>query len=106
MPWDNTPAKRQRDSQVYDAEYRRNAAICKRRANGWCADCHHRHQHLEADHIIPVTQGGTHALSNLQALCRGQGTCDCHGRKSAREGNAGHATRQPPDPSPRPATRW
>jgi 5-methylcytosine-specific restriction endonuclease McrA len=106
VPWDNTPAKRQRDSQVYGAEYRRNSAECKRQARGWCAGCNHRHHRLETDHIIPVSQGGTHALSNMQAMCKGPGTCDCHGHKTAREGNARQATRLPLDPAPRPVTRW
>lgn len=41
----------------------------------------------EADHIIPVTQGGTDHPSNLQAACR-----PCHLAKSSDEGHqaAGH----------------
>ena len=31
---------------------------------------------LEVDHILPLRDGGTHALENLQVLCRG-----CHIRK-------------------------
>lgn len=34
----------------------------------------------EVDHIIPLHQGGSNQLSNLQALCRG-----CHGKKTIRE---------------------
>jgi hypothetical protein len=41
------------------------------RARGRCECCGaHEHQRaLEVDHIIPKNQGGSDALSNLQALC-------------------------------------
>jgi 5-methylcytosine-specific restriction protein A len=91
-------------SDVYNAEYRRNAVICKRRANGRCQRCGKLTRRLEADHITPVTQGGTNDLSNLQALCAGPGSC--HARKTAREGNAGRKATPVPDPAPRPVTRW
>jgi len=41
------------------------------RARGRCECCGaHEHQRaLEADHIIPKNQGGSDAISNLQALC-------------------------------------
>jgi HNH endonuclease len=108
LPWDSSREKRERDRQVYNAEYRRNAATCKRQASGYCSGCQHKHHRLEADHIIPVAQGGTHAESNLQAMCKGPGTCNCHGRKTAQEGGGGrnHAGQQPADPAPRPVTRW
>lgn len=32
----------------------------------------------EVDHIVPLRLGGTHALSNLQPLCR-----RCHAKKTA-----------------------
>ena len=43
--------------------------------------CNHC-QHLldatyEIDHIIPLYQGGSNDISNLQALCR-----NCHGKKT------------------------
>ena len=37
-------------------------------------------ENLECDHIVPVSQGGSHAPHNLQCLC-----ADCHKRKSANE---------------------
>jgi 5-methylcytosine-specific restriction endonuclease McrA len=102
MAW--TPEQRG-GSDTYNAEYRRNAAICKRRANGHCERCGKAARNLAADHITPVSQGGTHDLSNLQALCAGPGSC--HARKTAREGNAGKKAAPPaPDPAPRPVTRW
>lgn len=36
----------------------------------------------EVDHILPLSQGGTHDESNLQSLCK-----SCHSRKSAKEGS-------------------
>ena len=33
---------------------------------------------VEADHLIPLRQGGTHAWSNLRPLCK-----PCHSRKTA-----------------------
>lgn len=36
----------------------------------------------QVDHIIPVSQGGTHEDDNLRVLCY-----DCHKKKSSEEGN-------------------
>ena len=36
----------------------------------------------EVDHILPLSQGGTHETNNLQSLCK-----SCHSRKSAKEGS-------------------
>lgn len=44
-----------------------------------CAECGSV-ENLECDHIVPVSQGGSHAAHNLQCLC-----VDCHKRKSANE---------------------
>lgn len=108
MPWDSSPEKRRRDSQVYgDPEYKRNRAVRKRQAGGRCEQCRHPHGRLQCDHAIPVTQGGTHALANLRMLCAGQGTCRCHEKKTAQEGGgyrSGNAAEG--DPEPRPRTAW
>jgi hypothetical protein len=107
VPWDNSPEKRRRDTQTYGSpEYRRNRELARRRANGTCEQCGHRHQRLECDHIIPTTQGGTHALSNLRMICKGYGTCKCHERKSAQEGRGYRAKKETRDPSPTPRTRF
>lgn len=101
MPWDKTPGDRQRDAQVYGPEYRRNAALCKKRANGRCTRCGKHTTRLEADHITPVTQGGGHDLGNLQALCLA-----CHRAKTAREGGGWQRPKLVSDPEPTPGTQW
>lgn len=106
MAWEKSRADRQRDAEVYGPEYRQNREKARRRANGVCEQCHHRHAKLECDHIIPTTQGGTHALSNLRMICKGPGTCQCHERKSAQEGGGYRAKKGPSDPEPRPRTTW
>lgn len=106
MPWRKTAADRRRDARIYgDPEYIRNRAAAKRRAAGRCEQCRHPHSRLQCDHVIPVTQGGTHKLDNLRMLCAGQGTCKCHEKKTAREGG-GYRARNTPDPDPRPRTAW
>ena len=52
----------------------------KARAGYQCANCGVITNELEADHIVPLSQGGADCESNLQALC-----CECHSRKTARE---------------------
>jgi hypothetical protein len=87
MAWQKTAADRQRDAQVYgSAEYRRNREAARRRANGTCEQCQHRHPRLQCDHVVPTTQNGTHHLDNLRMLCAGAGSCRCHERKTATEG--------------------
>lgn len=100
MPWDNTPAKRRRDAQVYGPEYRRNREAAKRRDSGRCVLCGSRNE-VQVDHVIPVTKGGTHALSNLRCLCG-----NCHRRKTAGEGGGYRANGGAKDPAPTPRTRW
>lgn len=109
MPWDNSPAKRQQDAKTYsDPVYRRNRAVAVRRAAGRCEKCGHRHK-TQCDHVIPVSQGGTHSADNLQMLCSGDGTCKCHEAKTAQEGGGFRrdgGSRTPRDPKPTPRTRW
>jgi hypothetical protein len=44
-----------------------------------CACCHQSNIPLEVHHVVPVSQGGSHQISNLVPLCS-----DCH---SAAHGN-------------------
>jgi 5-methylcytosine-specific restriction endonuclease McrA len=103
MPWDNSPAKRAASEATYGPEYRTNRAIARRRARGRCEQCHHLHSRLEADHIVPRSQGGTHHHTNLRMLCKGEGTCKCHDTKTAGEGGG---YRKPNDPEPVTRTEW
>ena len=104
VTWKKTPADRQRDRQVYeDPEYRRNKRLALRRAGGRCENCGQKRQ-VQVDHRIPVTQGGTHALANLQVLCCGPGSC--HGRKTATEGRGYRGSKGRTDPEPRTGTAW
>lgn len=48
-------------------------AICKRHGNK-CAICHRRLP-LTMDHIKPLSRGGTHAVDNIQPLCK---SCNSH----------------------------
>jgi HNH endonuclease len=106
VPWEKTAADRQRDAEIYaDPEYRRNRAAAKRRAVGRCEGCRHPHSRLQCDHVIPVSQGGTHDLANLHMLCAGPGTCLCHEKKTAQEGG-GFRSKGPADPAPQPRTAW
>jgi hypothetical protein len=49
-----------------------------RRDRGACVDCGSR-EHLEFDHIIPVSRGGATTVRNLELRC-----ARCNGRKGAR----------------------
>ena len=100
--WQKTAADREREAKVYGRQYRRDRAAARRRASGYCEGCHHQHPRLEADHEIPVSQGGGHG-SNLRMLCKGEGTCKCHDRKTAREGGKGKLAS---DPAPVQRTQW
>jgi 5-methylcytosine-specific restriction protein A len=106
MPgWVDSPEKRRRDNEVYgDPVYRRNRELARRRANGKCEKCGHRHPKLECDHIIPKSQGGGNELTNLQILCSGDGSCKCHEAKT--HAQRGNAQRRASDPDPTPDVWW
>ena len=101
MPWANTPADRARSTETYsDPAYQANRRTVLARAGGRCERCGKRAT-IQVDHVTPVSQGGTHALANLQALCTGPGSC--HARKTAREGGG---WRKRADPPPQQRTKW
>lgn len=103
MPWEHTPASRRRDADTYgNPEYRRNKAAVRRRSGGRCEwtdgqRCNSRDR-VQCDHKVPVSQGGTHAMTNLWDLCRTH-----HDQKTASEGG-GYRRRD--DPEPQPRTQW
>lgn len=45
-----------------------------------CTACGRVHQSNEVDHRVPLEQGGSNELHNLQVLCH-----DCHAEKTANE---------------------
>jgi 5-methylcytosine-specific restriction endonuclease McrA len=109
VTWEKTAADRKAEDAFYnDPVYRRNKAVVKRRADGRCEQCGHRHP-TQCDHVIPRIKGGGHAVENLRMLCAGDGTCKCHEKKTATEGGGYRArpgSRAPRDPRPRPRTKW
>lgn len=101
MPWEKTRADRQRDAQVYgDPEYKRNKTIVRRRSGGRCEvtedgrQCGSRDR-VQCDHIIPISQGGTHHLENLRDSCHRH-----HAKKTAAEGGGYRRRRPAPDTDP------
>ena len=55
------------------------------RDNFLCQECKKNHRFVtgsEVDHIIPLCKNGSHALSNLQTLCK-----SCHRKKTRSEFN-------------------
>ncbi len=109
MPWKKTPADRQRDNAAYGAEYRRNRDIARRRANGVCEGCHHRHRRLECDHIVPksVTGKADNSPGNLRMLCAGDDSCGCHQAKTLTEGSGWRGRgKSSGNPRPTPRTDW
>jgi len=107
MPWSNTPADRRRSDATYaNPEYRRARPIAWRRAGGRCELVINGRRcgstkGAQVDHITPVSQGGTHALTNLRVLCG-----EHHRAKTAHEGGGSRSTRAAPDPPHTPRTAW
>jgi len=52
----------------------------RKRDRGKCACCGRMSRKWEHDHIVPLKDGGSHALDNIQTLC-----VPCHKAKTARE---------------------
>lgn len=111
MPWDNTPEKRKRDAENYGPEYRANRKLAMRRAGGACEviedgrRCGSKDR-VQVDHIIPLSQHGTHHLDNLRAICRRH-----HQQKSAQEGKGYRASgrrarKRESDPVLTTRTKW
>jgi 5-methylcytosine-specific restriction protein A len=59
------------------------------RDHGICRRCGNRSLKWEADHIVPLGDHGTNALSNFQTLC-----LKCHNRKTRRENSDRNVTRR------------
>jgi HNH endonuclease len=105
MPWQNTPESRRRNQETYGSpEFIAARKLARKRADGRCEQCGHRHR-TQCDHVIPVSQGGTHDLANLKMLCAGDRSCKCHERKTAAEGG-GFRSKRKPNPDPVSRTQW
>jgi 5-methylcytosine-specific restriction protein A len=79
-------------------KYERDPAVRKRYGHRWrqirarfvrdnplCVECLKQDKLTpveEVHHIVPLSKGGTHAKSNLMALCK-----SCHSQVTAREGD-------------------
>ncbi|MGH2843603.1 MAG: HNH endonuclease [Solirubrobacteraceae bacterium] len=98
MTWKKSREDRRRDGQVYGAEWRRQRQRALERDGHRCTQCGSR-MHLTVDHIVPVSQGGSHDLSNLATLCE-----TCHHSKTGRQ--HGYGSQPPKDPPATPRTRW
>lgn len=52
----------------------------KRRPRGCCQKCGTRRNHLQKDHVIPKSRGGSDDVDNIQYLC-----ANCHEDKTRSE---------------------
>lgn len=80
-------ARKRWDTAFYnDPEYKRARLLAMRRDRFRCLRCGRGKPDgvkLEADHVIPLRDGGTHDVKNLATLCR-----DCHRQKTAAQRRA------------------
>lgn len=72
-PLQNRLRKARRDARKRGAEGNFSKAefleLCEQHGNA-CLACGADWELLEADHVVPLTQGGTNWISNIQPLCR------------------------------------
>lgn len=64
--------------------WRRKRLAVLERDRFTCQTCHRVDTTLECDHIVPVSQGGSDDMSNLEAIC-----VPCHQKKTHEESQAG-----------------
>ncbi len=65
----------------YPPDWKNRSRIVRNRNNHRCQNCGVKYLPendvvLDVDHVTPKSEGGSHALDNLQTLCR-----DCHSKK-------------------------
>ena len=82
--WSSKRDKATRDAHYVSASYRRNRAIAIQRE----PRCHWGYvgctgKSTQADHLVPVSQGGDNSLANLVASCR-----HCNEARGRATGNA------------------
>jgi 5-methylcytosine-specific restriction enzyme A len=100
--------ERQRGSATargYTKEHQRNAARVIA-AHPYCADCHST-EDLCADHIVPLSRGGTNELDNYEVRCRSCNTArrNVDRRQQAAQGGAGMASKEKARKDPTPRSR-
>lgn len=79
-------ARGRSDKRGYGGEWRKLREEVLDRDQGLCQECRRQGRitpGTDVDHIVPKSQGGSDAMTNLQVLCR-----DCHKRKTSRENRA------------------
>jgi len=61
-----------------DAEYRRNRKLIRQQQKYcvWCGTAGTSQNKLQVDHIVPISRGGSHHISNLRILCQ-----NCHKKR-------------------------
>ncbi len=74
-----TPAPARVVEPVYHTVAWHRARSRALRDQPWCAWCGAT-ERLSVDHVLPLSQHGTHEQSNLRVLC-----LSCHGRRSAEQ---------------------
>ena len=64
-----------------DAEYRRNRKLIRQQQKYcvWCGTAGTSQNKLQVDHIIPISRGGSHHISNLRILCQ-----NCHKKRQGK----------------------
>lgn len=67
-----------RRTRTNESEIERIRGFIHSRDGNQCTECGSR-KNLQIDHIVPVSQGGTDAIDNLQLLCR-----SCNSEKGSR----------------------
>ena len=78
------PKNKKRPDKFYESDYWRSLRkFVLIRDNYLCQICLSKGKYVtatEVDHIVPLKEGGTNELNNLQSLCK-----SCHSRKTRHE---------------------
>lgn len=100
MTWKNDRAAREHTASTYGADWRRQRQKALARAGHRCEQCSSARD-IQVDHVVPVSHGGSHQLTNLQVLCGG-----CHRKKTATEGGGWRNRGRRREPDAQPRTLW